>query len=188
MTEYKLSKKIHDEFANDIAELSNYIERKWRIEGDDRSIILTQLDDLYLRARDISVKTAAIDLQNYSRALRNLIMQHNTASIKVIINSLNSIPWIHIPDHKKIAIYRALQELLINTAKYAKASEITIGFLPSDRSARITYHDNGIGFERSEKNLQGLKNVETRMASIQGNFSFESSLNNGFRGTLIFKF
>ena len=77
---------------------------------------------------------------------------------------------------------------MVNMKKHSKAKLVAISFKKDRNQYFINYSDNGIGLEfdtLSTKN--GLKNVETRIKSINGTITFETSLNNGFKAFISFK-
>lgn len=82
----------------------------------------------------------------------------------------------------ELHIYRILQELVTNTLKHAYASEVRIQVERKGQDLRISYEDDGIGFD-SEKNTSGmgLKNIESRIEKIEGKWSRDSSPNEGMR-------
>lgn len=86
-------------------------------------------------------------------------------------------------DECEIHLYRIVQELLSNVLKHAKASEVTIQLIQTKQNLRLEVADNGVGFEPPEK-LQtgiGLKNVEARVDSLEG----ELKINSNNSGTIV---
>ena len=186
LTEVELSKKVHDELANDMSDLMNYVENDIDVSNQNKSKLLDNIEDLYLRTRNISTQTASIDLANFSEGLSNLLLQHNRTGTKVVTNDINSISWENVPDHKKMIIYRCLQELMVNMKKHSKAKLVSIVFKNNTNKNEIRYVDDGIGFSIEGIKLNGLANVESRIKSIQGTFSFTTSKGNGFKASLKF--
>ena len=79
-------------------------------------------------------------------------------------------------------IFRILQELLNNSVRHGKATEISIQFTNFDGQNSCTYIDNGIGFDNSSEEYQkglGMKNIESRINFLGGQFSFNSQPNEG---------
>ncbi|MEM8999403.1 MAG: hypothetical protein AAGB24_03995 [Bacteroidota bacterium] len=185
-TETRISKKVHDELANDVSGIMGYIERTRDTLPKLKINLLNHLNDIYLRTRDIATETSRIDFGNFPNALKDLILQHQTHPNQVITNSWNIIAWNDIPNHKKMAIYRSLQELLVNTKKHAQATQTTLVFKDKGRKKELVYTDNGIGFDPNHKVLSGLNNVETRMQGIGGTFSFISNKDEGFKASITF--
>ena len=113
-------------------------------------------------------------------------MQHNRKDTKVVINNINTIDWHNVADHKKMVIYRALQELMVNMKKHSKAKVVSIVFKENKKKKEIRYTDDGIGITNKEIKLNGLLNVESRIKGIGGSFNFTTSKGNGFKATLEF--
>lgn len=185
-TESRISKKVHDELANDMSDLMNFVENDIEVTEVKKSLLLDNIEDIYLRTRDISTETGSIDLVNFSDSIKHLLMQHNKQDTKVITNNVNTIDWQNIEEHKKVVIYRCLQELLVNMKKHSKAKVVSVVFKNHIRKNEIRYVDDGLGFSIDETKLNGLSNVESRIKGIGGSFNFTTSKGNGFKATIKF--
>lgn len=185
-TETRISKKIHDELANDVSDLINYVENTVPASTESKLNLLNALEDVYLRTRDISTETASIDFDNFSESLKHLLIQHNKQNVKVVINDLATIDWDKVSDHKKLAVYRVLQELMVNMKKYSQANLVTIIFKNNKHKNEIWYTDDGIGCAIEKINKNGLLNAESRIKEVGGTLTFESPEGNGFKAKLIF--
>ena len=183
--EARISKSIHDNLANDISGVITFVERKVLISNSLKEQLLCFLDNIYFRARDISVANAGIDVTDFPTTLKNLISQYHPKGMQVVTSPYDNINWNAISEHKKVAVYKCLQELLVNTKKHSNATLISIAFKNKGKKNEIVYSDNGIGFEPGKKSYGGLVNVETRMNEIGGSFSFESNKDKGFKATLL---
>lgn len=185
-TEARISKSIHDNLANDVSGVITFVERKVLITNSLKEQLLCFLDDIYVRARDISIANAGIDVTDFRSTLTNLISQYHPKGMQIVTSPYSNINWNAIPEYKKVAVYKCLQELLVNTKKHSKATLISIVFKNKGRKNEIFYSDNGIGFEPRGKSYGGLHNVETRMKEIGGSFSFNPNNGKGVKGTLLF--
>ena len=186
-TETRISKKIHDELANDMSNIMNYVENELETSEHNKTKLLTTLQDVYERTRDISTETASIDLINFPESLRYLLIQHNNPNVKIIINDVNTIEWQTISDHKKLAVYRTLQELMVNMKKHSQAHLVTVVFKKNDKKNEIWYTDDGRGDSLEHMRQGGLSNAESRMKEIGGKLTFETSQGNGFKSIITFK-
>lgn len=77
----------------------------------------------------------------------------------------------------EINIYRIIQELLTNTLKHAKASEMNIQLFRKENSLSIVVDDNGIGFDVQDASIFkgiGLKNIESRVYKFDGEINIDS--------------
>ncbi|MEM8509336.1 MAG: tetratricopeptide repeat protein [Bacteroidota bacterium] len=185
-TEARISKRVHDDLANDVSGVMTFVESKLNIPTKVREKLLNFLSDIYTRARDISVENAEIDVSDFPKALKNLMVQHHPVGVNIITAPYSNINWVAVPEHKKKAVFKSLQELLVNTKKHAKATLVTIAFHKKGRKNEIVYADDGSGFNSNTIVFGGLGNVETRMTEIGGSFSFESSEGKGFKASLTF--
>lgn len=76
----------------------------------------------------------------------------------------------------QIAIYRIVQELMMNIVKHADAREAQVKVEVSTEEVRITVKDNGVGFDTSEKNNGiGLKTIQSKVKLLNGNYKIISS-------------
>lgn len=185
-TEARISKKVHDELANDVSGVMTFVENHVDTPMDIKNKLLHFLNTIYTHARDISTTTASVDVANFPETLEDLIAQHHPKNVEIIRNPMTHIDWHKVPGYKKTAIFKSLQELLVNTKKHAKASTIGIVFKNKGKYNEIVYSDDGVGCDSQNIILGGLLNVETRMNEIGGNISFESSKGNGFKAILHF--
>ena len=185
-TEARISKRVHDDLANDVSGVMTFVENKLNASTGVKDKILNFLNDIYLKARDISMANANVAVTDFPQTLKNLIAQYHPKGVDVITSPYSNINWDAVPEHKKIQLYKCLQELLVNSKKHSRATMISIAFKGKKGKNEIVYSDNGIGFEVDDIVLGGLKHVETRMKEIDGNFSFESNEGKGFKASLNF--
>ncbi len=185
-TETRISKKIHDELANDMSGIMNYVENDLETTEENKTKLLTTLQDVYVRTRDISTETASINFVNFSESLKYLLLQHNKPNVKIIVNDINTIDWSRISDHKKLAVYRGLQELMVNMKKHSHANLVTVVFKRLKSKNEIWYTDDGQGCSIETIQQSGLRNAEYRIKEIGGKLTFESSQGKGFKAIIKF--
>jgi signal transduction histidine kinase len=85
----------------------------------------------------------------------------------------------------ELIFFRVISELINNTIKHANANNITILLVKNDDKLVLYFKDDGIGFNAEEilstKNLgMGLKNIISRVKSINGKYNFNSIHGQGF--------
>lgn len=86
-------------------------------------------------------------------------------------------------------IFRIIQELINNSIKHGKASQIRIEIKDENNACNIHYSDNGIGFNVKEvegKDGIGMKNIKSRTAFLHGRLEIKSNLNEGVTAKLSF--
>lgn len=179
-TEDRISKKIHDELANDIFRVITQTENL-QIDSEQKNRLISELDTAYNKARNISRETSAIEGGEYSQLLRELLAEYNTLERKIVIVNLRAINWDKVSKLKKTALFRVLQELMINMAKHSKAKRVVIRFQKNRKDISINYFDDGIGLVKEKFKSNGLYNAETRILSIGGRIIFENMTKNGLK-------
>ena len=90
--------------------------------------------------------------------------------------------------HKKLIIFRIIQESLQNIIKHSKANNIDVSFSYSNSFLKVQIADNGIGFDKEspiKKDGLGLQNIVSRASLIGGEATIRSSPNQGTVITII---
>lgn len=178
-TEKRISKKIHDEVANDVYQVMSKLQSDVNNEED----FLDDLEHIYNKTRDISKENESINLdEDFGMVLENLFQDYNNDRVQVLTKNLKTINWSSTSNLKKTALYRVLQELMTNMKKHSMASFVVISFEKIQGSLMVTYSDNGIGCDFKKQN--GLKNTENRIHDVNGTITFESELENGFKAKI----
>ncbi len=83
---------------------------------------------------------------------------------------------------RHLHVFRILQELMNNSLRHGKATEIWISFSNKDGINTCDYEDNGIGFDSSKIENQkglGMKNIDSRISFLEGTIEINSKINNG---------
>ncbi|MEM7085075.1 MAG: ATP-binding protein [Bacteroidota bacterium] len=179
LTESRISKKVHDEVANDLYQVMT----KLQSSSNSKDELLDDLDGIYAKTRDISKEHGLVDVEiNFNEQLDDLFRSYETAEISIVTQNNAKVDWNEISELKKKTIYKVLQELLTNMRKHSKASHVLMRFDQMNRRISIHYKDNGIGCNLKKSN--GLQNVENRMEALHGRITFESEPNKGFEAKM----
>lgn len=83
---------------------------------------------------------------------------------------------------KEAMVYRLVQEIVSNIKKHAKAKSIFIQLYAHNGQVFLTVEDDGVGFDLNEsKNKKGLglKNIESRVAYLNGEIDWDSKQGKG---------
>jgi len=183
-TETRISKKIHDEVANNVVNIMNKVQ----YTNETKEVLLDDLEKVYMLTRNISRQNNTIETgKNFEQALKMLLTSFNTNTTTIILKDIHKVELQLLPTNKQIEIYRILQELMVNMKKHSKATLVAVSFKKNNNKFNINYSDNGVGVDFDNLAFNnGLKNVETRIKSIDGIITFETSLNNGFKSFISF--
>src|SRR5690554_1148279 len=178
-TEARISKKVHDEVANDLY----HVMVKLQGDAPAHEELLDDLENIYNKTRDISKENSALELKsNFKDQLSDLLMSYQNEKVNVMTKNISAIDWSSLSDIKKITIYRVLKELMTNMAKHSQASVVVLTFNKIKNKTSIIYSDNGIGCSIKDKN--GLRNAENRIKSLNGTITFESKPSQGFKSII----
>jgi two-component system, NarL family, sensor histidine kinase DegS len=91
-----------------------------------------------------------------------------------------------IEPYQEVMIFRAIQELLNNAARYSQASTLSIQLDMGDNNSKVIVEDNGKGFDvetLDEKNNMGLKIIKERCEMLGGFMEVDSAVGEGTRVT-----
>ncbi len=181
--ETRISKKLHDELANDVYHVMTQIQN----ERNDQEV-LDKLENIYSRTRDFSRENSSFKLgKSYTQELSGMLSSYGSDHTKIIIKDIDDINWGAITPEKKIIIHRIIQELMVNMKKHSNASLVAVTFKKAHKTIEISYADNGVGVAKNEMIYSsGLQNAENRIKTIGGSFIFDSEEGKGFKARIHF--
>jgi signal transduction histidine kinase len=77
-------------------------------------------------------------------------------------------------------LYNIALELVNNIIKHAQASQVWISASQDETTTVLTVSDNGVGFDaENESQGIGLRNISSRVESLQGRWKLESNPGQG---------
>jgi signal transduction histidine kinase len=189
----RIAREIHDGIgpllAYSILELDafldEYVDQNNDMAEEKLMNIRQTLDSITNGLRDLShhLIPRLLDEFGLLSAFSNLIIRMNN-TIKSKVEFFSNIGYeIRFDRDIELNLYRCGQELVNNSVKHAKASEILVQLIKHDQSIVLMVEDDGIGFEQHENNLEnfgiGLINIETRVRTLNGEFIIETRENKG---------
>ncbi len=89
-----------------------------------------------------------------------------------------------LESYLEVLIFRAIQELLSNAARFSQASQIKVQIDANEAMVKVSVEDNGRGFDVesiSEQGGMGLKVIRDRMDMLGGTIDITSSQGQGTR-------
>ena len=146
--------------------------------SDSVNILSEVITDLSNISRSMS---STIILSNgLIKALEMEVMQLQKLKLHEILFSVSG-DTIFLDSDKELIIFRITQEAMNNILKHAKATIITIHLHYTAASLILEISDNGIGFNKNEKENfgAGLYNMEHRTELLNGTFSINSHKRKG---------
>ncbi|HEY0091086.1 MAG TPA: ATP-binding protein, partial [Flavobacterium sp.] len=181
--EMRMSKKIHDELANDVFNTMAFAETQDLSKTVQRESLIKSLDSIYARSRDISRESQPIDTGvKFPNQLREVLSDYHCDETNVIVHGIDNIAWTRVSEESKLVIYRVLQELMVNMKKHSTASIAAVRFNLLGGKIMVDYSDNGIGVTIGKYIFKnGLQNVENRIYGIGGKLTFDSEPDKGVK-------
>lgn len=92
------------------------------------------------------------------------------------------------PNEVEIMVYRIVQELVHNSAKHSKASQVDLSLVANQELMTLEYQDNGMGFNREEwdslSNL-GLNSIRSRAHFLKGKIELDTAPGKGVSYTIV---
>jgi signal transduction histidine kinase len=192
----RLASAIHDEIAQMLGVIKLYLSGLRAQETDPARVekiaaIINMVDEATKQSRTIMME------------LSPLILQQGGLSA--------AVPWwageikqkhgldvaISVPDtigrfdtDVEATVFEGMKELLHNTIKYAKATQVAVSVTCHDKQLQVEVRDNGIGFdpeavERTESGGFGLFGIRERVSYIQGSLTIASAPGQGTHATII---
>jgi PAS domain S-box-containing protein len=146
------------------------------------SLVVDSLKEARSISHNLSCKAIQLGLDT---GLRKNIESLNS-KCKIILES--NISEKRFPEKIEINIYRVLQEIINNTIKHAKATELKIIINQKNNSLFINTIDNGVGFDIKQSKQKiglGLSSLKHRIEMIDGTIEIKTAINKGVEFNIV---
>jgi len=184
-----MSVELHDTLGPLLSTLKLYVNEiqseniDVKIKKDLFKEINVLLDETVAYSREFSHNIAPGILQDYGlvKALNIFINKINSLNkVEIVFNTKTGE--IRYNNFFEINIYRIVSELILNSIKHGKASNIVIDMSDSDDQFMLKYYDNGVGFNLSTQitNGTGLVNISSRIKVLNATYDMKTSVGEGF--------
>ena len=196
----RFAKDVHDGLGAFFSSLNTYLSllSHGKIADDELPAVYLEMKELLEEAvkesKNISNNLTPDMIANFGlvEAVKNLCQKLSPADEPKIIfeTSENFVE----PDNTecKTAVFRIVNELLNNALKHSQADEVSIRFSRQDSLMRMTYSDNGCGFDLDEvqkrikdKPCSGITNLYGRISGLNGNVDIITSPGNGVKINIV---
>ena len=184
----RMAKDIHDDLGSDLSKINFWSEILFKQSQQSpdlkkyTSLIQETAQKMIDNMRDL---IWAMNPNNAS--LDNLVsrMREHTTDyledykINTTYNIPENIPQKTVTSEAHRTLFLVIKEAVNNIAKHSGAKNVHVEIQLSDEDVKIIINDDGKGFEISETNGNGLKNMKSRIEDLGGSFAFESKLAEG---------
>ena len=192
----RIAQDLHDDISSklNIVSLNSHLLTTPNLTETEVVEITNNIINLTAKALDNSRKIAhgllppVLDKFGLHAGVEELCLEFSSSKA-VKVNYENKTVFDIIDNDKHLHVFRILQELMNNSLRHGKASIISIIFEKKDEKDWCFYTDDGIGFEmKSDENKKGLgmKNIESRIAFLNGKMTLDSAINKGI--SVVFNF
>ncbi|HBS85316.1 MAG: hypothetical protein A2W91_16040 [Bacteroidetes bacterium GWF2_38_335] len=189
----RFARDMHDGIGPLLSTVKLYVSelKTENMEQDERNELVKTsneiLDEAIISTRNISNNLMPRVIHQYGlvKALEAFCEKvSKKSSIKIDLDA-SDLPE-RMDQNLELIFFRITSELINNTLKHAKAQNISIIFRKADNKMFLRFTDDGVGFDveqimHSDKAGMGLKNIISRVKSIDGIYNFESGKGNGFK-------
>jgi PAS domain S-box-containing protein len=188
----RFAREMHDGLGPLLSTIKLYVN-----ELDSVSISDAERKDLIRHSNEL-IDDAVNSTRNISNNLMPTVI-NSYGLIKAVqafcdkVNKTNQLKIAFETEHieerldsdVELIFFRVISELINNTIKHAKAKNIYIMLIKYDKRLVLYFKDDGVGFVvdeiiNADNKGMGLKNIISRVKSINGKYSFSSSPGNGF--------
>ncbi len=174
----RLSQEFHDGIGPNLSTLKLWLDPANVQPMVERNTIKAHLDQTILSIRRIiqDLSPHDLDKDGLAVALQKYIHELQATGIAPRFISNLNIGNQRFSTLIEINLYRIAQELINNALKHAGAAEIHIDLLRESDKISLIITDDGRGFDIGQNASGfGLKNIQNRVATMNGKMDFSSS-------------
>ncbi len=177
----RVAREIHDGLAQYLFALSTHVSMLER--GASLDELLPRLKQASTAAQQearfaVLALSSASGTAPFDAALRRYV--DFLAADGVLEVEVDSDPGVRLAPDEQIEIFRIVQEGLANARRHAGAARAWVTITQRGTRRVVSVRDDGVGFEDADADAgQGLKNMRSRAASIDGGFALRSARGEG---------
>ena len=188
----RFAKDMHDSVGPLLSTIKLYVNelKSPTLRDDERIDFVHQtneiIDESIVSIRTISNNLMPRVIHQYGliKALESFCDKVNKTNAIIIDLKKNNISE-RLDQNLELILFRVITELINNTIKHANAKNIKIELEKNGNRMFMSFTDDGIGFDineimKSDYKGMGLKNIISRIKSINGDYNFISFPDNGF--------
>lgn len=185
----RIAQDLHDDISSklNVVGLNCHLLRTPNLQPHEQEMLTNTIIELTNKALDNSRKIAhnllppVLEKFGLDAGVKELCMEFESTKA-VNVTYKNTVEFDASDIDRHLHVFRILQELLNNSVRHGKATEVTITFSKKDSIFSCNYSDNGVGFDNSlafnQKGL-GTKNIESRVLFLDGKLTTKSSIGQG---------
>lgn len=184
----RISQDLHDNILNKLASIRFNLFAL--TQKPDETVIKRSIEYIdKIQSVESEIRTVAHELNfesflnkgNFKSILEQLLQNQKETYDTICESTISSDEAIEsLSALVKMNIYRIIQETLNNINKHANATTISLQLYVKEGFLFLSIADDGVGFnvEKSKSGI-GLKNIKSRVESINGKLKISSEINKG---------
>jgi PAS domain S-box-containing protein len=185
----RVARELHDELAQSLTALK--MDAIWTRDnlGDATPGVRAKLEEMLgmLDASVAATRRIAADLRPLVLDDLGLVpaiewLVQNFTQRTGVACALEADEDLELQEPYATAVFRIVQESLVNVAKHARARQVRVAIVRTPSEIRLSVTDDGLGFDTSagrKPNSLGLAGLRERAQLVQGAFSVRSELGRG---------
>lgn len=161
--------------------------KQQRVSGCDLDNIAAGLDMIQEAIREVrrishALRPGLLDKMGLQAAIEDLLEQFKQRTGTITKSNITLGARTSLPEEVEITLYRVIQEALTNIERHANAKQIGLTLEQKAKQVGLTLEDDGQGFSPDAKTDGiGLTNLRERVELIGGDFTVESTFQQGTR-------
>ncbi|MDA3879446.1 MAG: histidine kinase [Prolixibacteraceae bacterium] len=181
------AKELHDGLGPLLSSVKMAISAKRNSDKTNDKVIINAeklIEESVITLKEISNNLSPHVLNNFGlhKAIKSFIGKLNIID-NPKIKFASNIKGERFAYNIEVVLYRIVCELISNSLQHANANNIYIDILKTDHKISLEYIDDGDGFDLKEnnfaKNGQGFSNIKSRIKSLNGQYNFFTSPDEG---------
>ena len=144
------------------------------------------VDEAIRSLREISANLSPHVLNDFglSRAISNFINKLPRGEMRIVFET--NLKNERFDTDIEVILYRVVCELINNSLKHSGAARVDLSLHYQQGQIRIRYQDNGCGFDPDKVGQKGMgiSNIFSRISSLKGEVSIDSSPGAGMRAAV----
>lgn len=192
----RIAQDLHDDISSklNIVSLNCHLLKTANLTDKETLEITANIIELTAKALENTRRIAhdllppVFDKFGLHAGVEELCSEFNSSKAVQVIYQ-NNLEFDEADKEKHLHVFRILQELMNNSVRHGRASEITVLFDENEQGRYCTYIDNGVGFDiKDEKNQNGLgmKNINSRVGFLNATVIVDSAIGKGINVLLNF--
>lgn len=186
---HRLARELHDSVSQQLfaammimSALNETIDRGGNITNFSKQIQMVakilSMAQSEMRALLLHLRPINLEGRSLRQGIEQLLVEIQS---KVELKIIYDVEEVSIQPSIENELFRVVQELLSNTLRHAKASELELYLNQSANQLVLRIQDDGVGFDTSKKKAgsYGLLNVKERISSVGGTVKIVSIPNQG---------